>query len=336
MTPLHVLEHWLSIDSTTGRERAFAEALETFFTEQGLTVERQPVTDERFNIRAAASSDVDVLLCTHIDTVPPFFGPRRDGDRLRARGACDTKGGLFAMWRAWESMPADDRARVGFLLVVGEEVDHVGAEVAAQTGWPGLRHIILCEPTRNRLARGQKGILKVAIHAEGKAGHSAFPETGYSAVHALVAVLGDLLAESWPSHPQLGPTTLNIGVIEGGVAANVFAPSARAEILVRAVTDPNALQERIEAIVAGRARVERLCANPPVELAWWAGFETDVVPFNTDAPYLYDVAPITLVGPGDIRTAHSPDEHIALPDLDAGVELYRRLLRGLLHDELPK
>lgn len=334
MTPLDVLEDWLSIDSTTGRERAFAEALEAFFTDRGLGVNRQDVAPDRFNLLVAPGDAVEVLLSTHIDTVPPFFGPRRDGDLLRARGACDTKGGLFAMWRAFESLPPEDQRRVGFLLVVGEEVDHVGAERAARDGWPGVRHIILCEPTRNRLARGQKGILKIALHAEGRAGHSAFAEAGHSAVHALVAVLADLIGADWPDHPELGPTTLNVGVIEGGVAANVFAPSARAEILFRAVTPPDELHAQVEAIVDGRARIEPICANPPVELAWWPGFETDVVPFNTDAPYLYGVAPITLVGPGDIRTAHSPDEHIAIPDLEAGVALYRRILGGLLDGSL--
>lgn len=334
MTPIDVLEHWLSIDSTTGRERAFAETLEAFFVEHGLTVTRQPVVDDRFNLLASPGDEVEVLLSTHIDTVPPFFGPRWDGDLLRARGACDTTGGLFAMWRAWESLPAETRARIGFLLVVGEEVDHIGAEVAARAGWPGVRHIVLCEPTRNRLARGQKGILKIALHASGQAGHSAFPETGHSAVHTLTTVLADLLAADWPTHPELGDTTVNVGIIEGGVAANVFAPSARAELLFRAVTSPDALHEQVASIVGDRAVIERICANPPVELAWWPGFETDVVPFNTDAPYLDGVAPITLVGPGDIRTAHSPDEHIALADLEAGVTLYRRVLTGLLDGSL--
>lgn len=324
------LEHWLSIDSTTGREAAYVDALDAALQAEGLTVERQPVAPGRDNLFAHAGEPVRFLLNTHTDTVPPFFGPRWDGDKLRARGACDTKGGLFAMLEAWRALSEDERRAFGFSLVVGEEVDHIGAIAAATQAYPGLEAIVMCEPTQNRLSRGQKGILKVRLHCDGVAGHSAFPEAGDSAVHRLIDACHALQHAAWPTDELLGPTTLNIGVIAGGVAANVFAPSANAEVLFRVVSDLDALRAQVHATVGDAVRVEEIAANDAIRLQTWPGFATDVVPFNTDAPYLGVHAPVVLVGPGDIRTAHSPDEHLTRAAFEAGVALYIDLFRGLV------
>ena len=334
---LESLIEWLAIESTTGAEAAFCQRLEEELAGLGLAVERQQVERGRWNVLARpVPGPLELIFCTHVDTVPPFFGPRIDDDgTIRARGACDTKGGIFAMLRAWEALPADARDRTGFLFVVGEEVDHIGAIVAGREAYPGLRATILCEPTRNRLAVGQKGILKGTLSCKGKAGHSAFPEVGKSAVHTLVGALDDLLQHEWPSDPQLGPTTLNVGTVTGGVAANVFAPSASAQLLMRATKPVDELLEVTRSLVGTRGEFVVDARNEPTQLkAWPDRFETDVVPFNTDAPYLNHLAPVILVGPGDIRTAHSPDEHITPAAIEAGILLYGELVTGLFSGEL--
>lgn len=329
------LLHWLSIDSTTGQEASYLEALEAALSARGLTVERQPVVEGRWNLLAHSGAPIEVLMNTHVDTVPPFFGPRWDGPKLRARGACDTKGGLFAMLVAWDGLPTELQQRIGFSFVVGEEVDHIGAEHAAKLSFPALRAIVMCEPTRNLLSRGQKGILKLRLRATGKAGHSAFPEAGHSALHTLIEACARLTAHRWPEDPELGPTTLNIGTMNGGVAANVFAPDAEAEVLFRVVSDLDALRASVREVLGPEVQVEEIASNDAIRLLYWDAFETDVVPFNTDAPYLCHHAPVVLMGPGDIRTAHSPDEHIDRGDLETGVQLFRRVLTGLLDGSLP-
>lgn len=320
---------WLNIDSTSGGEAAFLAALEAYFEELGYDCRRQPVAAERWNLVARRTSEPSVLYSTHVDTVPPFFGARREGDRVYGRGACDTKGGLLAMAMAAERLVAQGIDDVGFLLVVGEEVDHVGAKFSRELDLNPDR-IILCEPTRNRVVAAQKGMLKFALEAEGRAGHSAYLDRGVSAVHRLLDVVESIRGASWPDDDLLGPTTLNVGVFEGGVAANVFAPSARAELIFRAVSSAEELLERChDALLEGVELVDEVY-NDPVFFEPPDGVATCTVPFNTDATYLSELAPVWLVGPGDIRVAHSDHEHIDLDSLQKGIDLYERLARRVL------
>ena len=67
-------------------------------------------------------------------------------------------------------------------------------------------------------------------------GHSAYPELGDSAIHKLVdAAPKKFLALKLPFVEDVGPGTLNIGVIQGGHAPNVIADTAEAHALIRLV-----------------------------------------------------------------------------------------------------
>ena len=323
-TPAHLLETWLAIDSTSGHEAAFLAALEAYFTDLGFECTRQVVAPDRWNLLVTRSPDPRLLYSTHVDTVPPFFGPRRQDGAIYGRGACDTKGGIVAMAYAGQRLLAQGLDEVGYLFVVGEEVDHIGAKAARDLDVHPER-IVLCEPTQNRVVAAQKGMLKARLHTEGVAGHSAFPDRGESAIHQLLDVLEALRGEPWPTDARLGPTTLNVGTIEGGVAANVFAPTASAEILFRAVSPVEPLLKRVRQLCTGRARLERPVYNDPVFFEVPDGLATCTVPFNTDATYLAELGPVWLVGPGAIEVAHSDHEHITLESLHEGIDLYEEL-----------
>jgi acetylornithine deacetylase len=329
-----LLETWLAIDSTSGREAAFLAALEAYFSEPpfadaGFECRRQPVAEDRWNLLVTCSDNPTLLYSTHVDTVPPFIGPSRDGDTIYGRGACDTKGGIVAMALAGQRLIEQGHTDFGYLFVVGEEVDHVGAKVAADLDVAPER-IVLCEPTRNRVVAAQKGMLKLRLTSEGVAGHSAYPERGVSAVHRLLDALEGLRTYAWPEDDVLGPTTLNVGTIAGGVAANVFAPSADAQLLFRTVSDTEAILAKVEELIAPNAEVSSVVYNDPVFFEPPAGLATCTVPFNTDATYLGPLGPIWLVGPGDIENAHSDDERITLDSLEDGIALYEQLAKLVL------
>ena len=320
------LTRWIAIDSVTPNEANFLVGLQEWFDERGYRCERQPIEAGRWNLVARAGQATSFLYSTHVDTVPPHLAPRVENGRVYGRGACDTKGGIVAMCHAGERLRASGYDDFGYLFVVGEEVDHRGAREARSLDLSTGR-IILCEPTQNRVVAAQKGMLKLILTARGIAAHSAYPSRGVSAVHRLLDAIGRLRAQPWPADDLLGPTTLNVGVIEGGVAANVFAPSARAELLVRTVSDVEPLRARVLELCGDDVEVEVPAANDPVFFDPPEGVETCTVAFNTDATYLGEIAPVWLVGPGDIQVAHSDDEHIEIDDLAAGIDLYERLGR---------
>lgn len=324
------LTSWLEIDSTSGREAAFLEALEEHFTARGYHCTRDEVKPGRWNLLCTTDATPKLIYSTHVDTVPPYIGPTFDGLKVMGRGACDTKGGIVAMDAAGVRLRESGHDELGYLFVVGEEVDHCGAKHAQLSPIEGVERIILCEPTLNRVVSAQKGMVKLVATATGIAGHSAYPDKGESALHKLLDVIESWRREEWPTHEILGPTTLNVGVIEGGVAANVFAPEARAEVLIRAVSAVEPMIARLRELAGDEVSVAVPASNDPVFFDPPEDVETVTVAFNTDATYLVDLAPIWLVGPGDIQTAHSVDEHITVESLTDGVDLYERLGRLVL------
>ena len=321
-----LLLDWLAIPSTTGSEAAFLETLQRHFEAQGWLCSRQSIEPGRWNLLVHHGAPTRFLYSTHVDTVPPHLEPRIDDGKVWGRGACDTKGGIVAMSRAGARLVADGIEDFGYLFVVGEEVDHRGAKESVALDLKTDR-IILCEPTENRVVAAQKGMIKLHIEADGVAGHSAYPERGESAVHALLDALGRLRSHTWPTDEILGPTTINVGVIEGGVAANVFAPTARAEVLVRTVSETEPLLEEMLERLGPDVRIDVPASNDPVFFDPPDDVETTTVAFNTDATYLSEIADVWLVGPGDIQVAHSDHEHIEIDELSRGIDLYERLAR---------
>jgi acetylornithine deacetylase len=249
-----------------------------------------------------------------------------EGDTIRGRGACDTKGVFLAMVEAAAKLGHPDD--LGLLLVAGEEVDHCGADAfSAAPPWRPER-IILGEPTRSKVVTGQKGVLKLRVTTTGQEGHSAFPGRGHSAIHTLLDALHRLRALTLPSREDLGHSTLNVGLIQGGVAANVFAPTASAVLMIRAAAPTTEIESAVVAAMGDEVSREILSRCEPQIFEVPDGFSTTVIPFNSDAAWLSGVAPVWLAGPGDIRLAHSIEERISLEELNRGVGLYTALYRA--------
>ncbi|MEA2602292.1 MAG: acetylornithine deacetylase [Acidobacteriota bacterium] len=327
----------IDVDSTTGREAEIGEFLFRYLEDliarsgSGIAgkIERMPVEGERFNVFASWGEPA-VVLSTHMDTVPPFFPSSEDGEHLHGRGACDTKGGIAAMLRAVEELLAVGRHGFGLLLVVGEETDSLGAQVANRHP-RGSRYLVNGEPTENRLALGSKGMIYLALEAEGRAAHSAYPELGESAVDKLLDVLARLRSLPLPDDPVLGDTTLNVGTLSGGRAANVVADHARAEVTLRTVGDTSDLRRKIAAAVHAvpGAHIAEIRETPAIHLGSLPGFETTIVKYTTDVPRLSAWGEPFLLGPGSIHVAHTPHERVAKRELQEAVRLYQEMIRRL-------
>ncbi|HXO28674.1 MAG TPA: M20/M25/M40 family metallo-hydrolase [Thermoanaerobaculia bacterium] len=352
----------VDVDSVTGREREVGELLEGRLLELAEScgggggggdrggpgvVERMVVGGElgesdergergehcegadRFNLFASWGEPV-VVLSTHMDTVPPFFPSTEDAEHIYGRGACDAKGIIAAMFAAAARLLDDGVRGFGVLLLVGEETDSAGAEVANRQP-RATRYLVNGEPTENRLALGTKGALYLAVEAAGRAAHSAYPELGDSAVDRLLAALGRLRAVPLPSAPVLGETTLNIGTLAGGRAANVVADRARAEVMVRTVGDTARLRADLVAALAP-VQVTEVRETPAMRLRTLPGFATTVVKYTSDIPRLGAWGEPLLLGPGSIHVAHTPEERVPKSQLVAAADLYAELVRRLLRE----
>ena len=220
---MHVFEltrRLIEIESITENEKAVALFLKDFLTGLKYDVSLQEAAPDRFNVVAFAGKP-KVVLTTHIDTVPPYIPFHEDEAYLYGRGACDAKGIVAAQIFAVEKLRAEGETRLGLLFVVGEERNSAGA-IAANKTPPGSLYFIDGEPTENRLAVGSKGSLRVEVVARGKTAHSAYPHMGESAILKLLDLLQEIRGMKFPSDPVLGETTCNIGVLEGGIKANIM------------------------------------------------------------------------------------------------------------------
>jgi acetylornithine deacetylase len=263
-----------------------------------------------------------------MDTVPPFIPSSEDADRIHGRGSCDAKGIIAAQIAAAQKLRAEG-IFAGLLFVVGEERDSLGAKVANESA-PGSRFLINGEPTENHIATASKGALRVELIAEGKMAHSAYPELGDSAIDKLLTALQRLRAMELPTNPEIGPSTLNIGVIEGGRAPNVIPDAARAQLLYRLVGPAAELRRQIDEAVQGLARAEFVLEIPYQRFRTVDGLPTMVAAYTTDIPQLGNWGEPLLVGPGSIHVAHTPREHIEKKQLLEAVDLYAGIARKLL------
>jgi acetylornithine deacetylase len=271
----------------------------------------------------------EIVFSTHMDTVPPFIPSKEDDEFIWGRGACDTHGLCAAMIKSLERLLEEGVRDLGLLLVVGEEVDGRGAAFANETPPAGVRYLINGEPTENLLALGSKGALGLRLTAKGAAAHSAYEELGDSAIIKLLDNLQALRGVVWPSDPILGETTLNVGTIEGGIAANVIPDKASASLMIRVVTDLAAIKSQALAAFDDRVEVEVFASSPAVRLKAVDGFETSVVKYTTDIPKLTNWGQPLLLGPGTIHVAHTLDERVPKKQIAEAIELYVRLVKQL-------
>ena len=255
LLPLH--KSLIEIPSITGDEKAVAEWLATYLVSRNFTVETQTVEGDRENVFAYIGTErtTNTLVTSHIDVVPPFIPYRETSSAIWGRGSCDAKASVAAQIVAVEELWNEGAIREGdvaMLFVVGEEVTGDGMKTANALN-PGWKTVIFGEPTELKLAVGHKGIAEFTILSEGKAAHSGYPQLGVNANSNLIKVLFKLDQLELPVSSLLGNSTINIGQIEGGVAANVVPAKAKAVGSVRIAGD---LKETVRLINEAVASVE--------------------------------------------------------------------------------
>ncbi len=182
LDPIALTRRLVDIESVTYNEAAVGAYLDDLLQERGFATERTAVaqpansryTGERFNVYAGNGKRPDVVLSTHMDTVPPFIPSSEDDLYLYGRGSCDAKGIIAAQVAAAERL-REAGVAAALLFVVGEERDSAGAR-EANLHPKGSRFLINGEPTDNRLALASKG--SAAGRSQGPWHHGPFRLSG--------------------------------------------------------------------------------------------------------------------------------------------------------------
>lgn len=302
-----------------------------------------------------------ILLGPHLDTVgvggmivDAFGGDIKNG-RVWGRGASDTKGPMAAMlWALHENREilADLPVAVDFVAFMGEESAQWGSTDFAKQHGGEYAFAIVGEPTSMQIVHVTKGSLWTTLRATGKAAHSSQPERGENAILKLARALDQLdhhlgAKLATYTHPVLGKSTLNIGVIRGGARPNIVPDLAEAEIDIRITpalaADGGALKLLAETIEFYELPVEIVNPheNPPMEteadhpvikslIATDSGTGLAGAPWFSDAAHLADGGiPSICIGPGSIDQAHTIDEFIEITALEHGAEFFTRFIKGL-------
>ena len=318
----------LALQSSTGSEGPAVDFVSRWLIARGWNVTLQEVAKGRANVWASRAGR-GVTLSTHLDTVPPYVGPRLEKTRLFGRGACDAKGIAAAMLCAAERLAASGEERVDLLFVVGEEKGSDGAR-AANHLQATSRFLVNGEPTESKLASGAKGSLRVVVRTRGRAAHSAYAHLGVSAIEPMLALLPTLAALPLPTDPVLGETTVNIGTIRGGTEANIVPDLCEAELMFRLVGDVKPLKSALTKWAGDRAELEWGSYIPAQHFHTIEGFEVSPVAYTSDIPLLSKWGTPLLFGPGSIHVAHTSEEFIDVDELRNSVDAYERIVRSLL------
>jgi acetylornithine deacetylase len=345
-------------------EAEIANFLTGWLESLGATVTLEEIKPGRPNL-IARFAPLDgrprILLGPHLDTVgvvgmtiDPFSGEIRD-NRLWGRGASDTKGPMAAMlWALHENRTrlATLPTAIDFVAFMGEESGQWGSKHFAKHHGHHYQFALVGEPTSMQVVHTTKGSLWATLRATGKATHSSQPHLGENAIIKLIRALdpldhhlGDALARF--THPTLGHSTLNIGVIHGGSRPNIVPDLAEAQLDIRITPSlaqaGGALQLLQKTIADLHLPLEIVSPheNPPMETdpahpIIQHLLNTDPSIGLTGAPWFSDAAhlsaagiPSICIGPGSIDQAHTANEYIDLPNLTQATAILTKFIATL-------
>jgi len=380
---IEILRQLVAFDTTSrGSNLALIEWVEAYLAEHGIASQRVPNPEgTKSNLMASIGPAVagGVVLSGHTDVVPvdgqawstdPWVLTERDG-RLYGRGTCDMKGFLaLSLAAVPELVSAPLKRPVHLAFSYDEEVGCLGAPdliaaIAAQLPAPAA--VIVGEPTDMVAVRGHKGVCTFRVTVTGHEAHSSLTHLGVSATMAAIPLLSALNALSQQLERDADPaspfmprgSSLTIGMVHGGTAANILARECVVVFDLRFPhgVDPMAvlapifdLGRQIDAelkarhpdaglVIEQRSHTPALFAEPDGAAETLArrlagdNGPARVVPYAAEAGQFQAAGFSTVIcGPGSIDQAHQPDEYVERAQMERGAGFMVRLTETLIRD----
>ncbi len=338
-----------------GRERECAEFLGKILESEGFKTSYHEYGEGRTNLIASKEGAGDkspICFTGHMDTVPlgatpwgcdPFVGEMEE-DKLYGRGSSDMKGGIAAMVLAAVRLSPFLPGKGGIRLVftAGEEQGCEGAAYlcsqSRELGKAGA--LVVGEPSSNYPIVGHKGAVFLEARTRGVTAHGSMPDQGVNAVYkaARAALALEGFQFGVPPHPVLGPATLNVGTLSGGLNVNSVPDLATIGIDIRTIPalSHDDLLERLKSYLGEEVELDRKVDAVSI----WTDPEDEWVQlvFNITEPYLkahpvaravtyftdasefkpaLDHPPTLILGPGEANMAHKTDEFCFFSNIEA-------------------
>ena len=346
--------------------RKVVDILAVWLEDLGFTTEIQPVSADGSKanlIATAGSGNSGLVLAGHTDTVPcdehrwtsdPFKLAEVD-NRLYGLGTADMKS-FFAL--VIEAIRDLDLARLQQPLIIlataDEETSMNGARALNAGHLSNARFALIGEPTGLRPVRMHKGMMMESIRLTGLSGHSSNPALGNSALEAMHMVMTKLL--EWREELQsryrnplfdIPVPTMNLGHIHGGDNPNRICGQCELQIDIRPLPGMvladlrHELEQRLkqtlsgsgisyemEALLEGVPAVETPADSELVKTVERLTASTsEAVAFSTEAPFYNSMGMDSVVlGPGNIKQAHQPDEYLETRQIAPTISLIRKLV----------
>ncbi|AKA38628.1 acetylornithine deacetylase [Yersinia ruckeri] len=328
---------------------ALINLLAGWFSDLGFRVDIQPVPDSRqkFNLLASiGEGSGGLLLAGHTDTVPydegrwtrdPFTLNEHD-NKLYGLGTADMKGFFAFILDAVRDIDASKLTNPLYILATAdEETTMAGARYFAASSPLRPDFAIIGEPTSLKPVRAHKGHISNAIRIVGQSGHSSNPALGVNAIDLMHESITHLIAlrntlQTRYNNPafNIPYPTMNFGHINGGDAANRICACCELHMDIRPLPGltlndlSELMHEALEPVNQrwpGRLTINEL--HPPIPgyecptnhhlvavIEKLLGSRTEVVNYCTEAPFIQQMCPTLVLGPGSIDQAHQPDEYL--------------------------
>ena len=303
--------------------------------------------------------DGGLALLGHSDTVPvdgweedPFEAVIRD-DKLYGRGSCDMKGSLTCMLAAAESFNGTGlKSPLYIVFTADEEIGCQGAKEILDRSELfnefDLKYGIIGEPTLMQVVRAHKGAVAIRAKAHGQAAHSSTGR-GINANLKMIpflaemkAIYEELTTDTQYFNDEFDPlfSDWNIGINDGGIAVNMTAPQSLCTVYYRPMPgqDQQALLRRVQQ-TADRCDIElsiNKSGDPFITsldseiiqtaMAATGTREAYTVPYGTDGLVFGEKLDLVVMGPGDIKQAHTVDEWMSLDQFDRAIDVYKEMI----------
>lgn len=304
-----------------------------------------------------------LLLSGHTDTVPfdeglwtkdPFKVTEFD-NKWYGLGTADMKGFFAFILESLRDIDLKSLTKpLHILATADEEITMAGAAYFAQHAKLQPDCTIIGEPTSLIPIRAHKGFVSNVIRITGKSGHSSDPEKGINAIEVMHLVIGKLLElkqklkNEYHNNSFAVPyPTMNLGIIKGGDAANRICGCCELIMDIRALPEmdihslydllcqtlqpirnqyPNRIDIAYE--VDPIAGYECQHDNPALQkVEKLVNQSAQTVNYSTEAPFLNQIAPTIVLGPGSIEQAHQPDEFVDMSYLKPTKATLQKLIQ---------